>query len=739
MTDNNEKPTPTEAMEQQLCAFILGELDQGERAHVEQRIAESETWRKEHARLSSTMELVRSAMGAPADGVQESLSQASMTTLAAAARENQGGASGGVSRGASPMRLFMPIAAGLTVALGGMWAYRSMDGSYEEELGVHYSATADQRDPNARSNAKDSDLGLLKRDRESFNFEAVSLEEKAKRTMGRSVLSSEAIETLNEPEEEVSQDLTVFDSVQPRPGKESKREGARFARTKQSDNQNLITDPNANTGTYSASHGGAYHGPSDVVPPGGGGGTSGGGLSVQVPTAGGPSTPGPAQNQFGAKRAAGFDIFTVGAAGAEGTIALPKRGQLESRIATSKVVKSSDGWIQSKGEADSKAEPGSPAVSGYPGPVLNTQPSGGIESLDEGQTGMAGGGKRGTGKFLTDSKTVAKPDAKSTDPVQKPATDPQVDFRGLGAPPAEAMEEILGELLEQDQDAEAADEKLGRLADGYKGQTENPAAANRKDRFRKDPNAPAPETRKQIELRLRVEMEARAKARSEAIMRSCLPTPNETPRDMYFRWWGDNPFVYTSTDKQATFAADVDTASYTLARRYLVENVLPTKHQVRTEEFVNYFAGDITPPTEDVFAVSSEAVLSPFGGSPNRYMLRVGVRGKVIPKAERPPMALVYVVDTSGSMKQGNRMELVKHSLRLLGTELDSRDQVGIVTFNDTAKLMLQMTSMDDRATLETAIQSCNRAAAPTSRTACAWATNCSHGFRRKAVCAGSC
>ena len=98
--------------------------------------------------------------------------------------------------------------------------------------------------------------------------------------------------------------------------------------------------------------------------------------------------------------------------------------------------------------------------------------------------------------------------------------------------------------------------------------------------------------------------------------------------------------------------------------------------------------------------------MSPFGGSPNRYMLRVGVRGKVIPKENRPPMSLVFVVDTSGSMDQGNRMDLVKHSLRLLGTELDGeRDQVGIVTFADTASLVLPMTSMDQRATLESAIQ----------------------------------
>ncbi|MCA9002733.1 MAG: DUF3520 domain-containing protein, partial [Planctomycetes bacterium] len=89
-----------------------------------------------------------------------------------------------------------------------------------------------------------------------------------------------------------------------------------------------------------------------------------------------------------------------------------------------------------------------------------------------------------------------------------------------------------------------------------------------------------------------------------------------------------------------------------------------------------------------------------------RYMLRVGIRGKVIPKEERPPMALVFVVDTSGSMSNGNRMDLVKHSLRLLGTELDGRDQVGLVSFASEARLVMPMTSMDNRSDLESAVQS---------------------------------
>ncbi|MHC4823816.1 MAG: VWA domain-containing protein [Planctomycetota bacterium] len=54
-------------------------------------------------------------------------------------------------------------------------------------------------------------------------------------------------------------------------------------------------------------------------------------------------------------------------------------------------------------------------------------------------------------------------------------------------------------------------------------------------------------------------------------------SPQETARDMFFRFYGDNPEVYARVEALSTFAADVDTASYPMARNYLVNNQLPPK------------------------------------------------------------------------------------------------------------------------------------------------------------------
>jgi Ca-activated chloride channel homolog len=186
----------------------------------------------------------------------------------------------------------------------------------------------------------------------------------------------------------------------------------------------------------------------------------------------------------------------------------------------------------------------------------------------------------------------------------------------------------------------------------------------------------------------------------------CRRRPNEVPRDMYFRYWGDNPFEITALDPLSTFSADVDTASYTLARRYLVEGKLPEKAQIRTEEFVNYFKADVAAPTHGTFAIHTDLAPSRFAQPANStWTLRVVVRGKELAKEERKPLNLTCVIDCSGSMREQNRMETVKDTLRLLLTQLNGADRVGIVAFSAEARQILPLTSVANRGLIEVAIQ----------------------------------
>ena len=63
-----------------------------------------------------------------------------------------------------------------------------------------------------------------------------------------------------------------------------------------------------------------------------------------------------------------------------------------------------------------------------------------------------------------------------------------------------------------------------------------------------------------------------------------------------FHDWGHNPWIDARAQPRSTFAADVDTASYTIARRLLREGTLPPAAAVRPEELINYFRYAAPPP-----------------------------------------------------------------------------------------------------------------------------------------------
>ena len=55
-----------------------------------------------------------------------------------------------------------------------------------------------------------------------------------------------------------------------------------------------------------------------------------------------------------------------------------------------------------------------------------------------------------------------------------------------------------------------------------------------------------------------------------------------------YKDWGKNPWVDASKDHLSTFAADVDTASYTIARRKLTEGQLPPVAFIKIEQITAF-------------------------------------------------------------------------------------------------------------------------------------------------------
>ncbi|MBI3242974.1 MAG: von Willebrand factor type A domain-containing protein [Chloroflexi bacterium] len=180
--------------------------------------------------------------------------------------------------------------------------------------------------------------------------------------------------------------------------------------------------------------------------------------------------------------------------------------------------------------------------------------------------------------------------------------------------------------------------------------------------------------------------------------------PTATPPfDNTFQNYGVNPFIDTYADHLSTFALDVDTASYTVARSYVNNGNIPPADAIRVEEFVNYFQQDYAAPPDVAFALYADGAPSPFQKD-GTQIIRVGVQGYEVSEAERKPASLTFVIDISGSMAQGGRLELVKQSLQMLVDRLRPSDTVAIVVYGSDARVMLNPTSGEDRATILSAI-----------------------------------
>ncbi len=182
-------------------------------------------------------------------------------------------------------------------------------------------------------------------------------------------------------------------------------------------------------------------------------------------------------------------------------------------------------------------------------------------------------------------------------------------------------------------------------------------------------------------------------------------TVNDAAYDLtFFKHYGVNPFIDTEDDHLSTFAIDVDTASYSVARRFVQDGNLPHPDSVRVEEFVNYFEQGYAPPAEGSFAIHMDGSPSPFGGE-KHWLMRVGLQGKTITSEERKDATLVFAIDVSGSMAREDRLGLVKRSLRLLVDKLRPADEVGIVVYGDRGAVVLDPTSGRNRGAIMEAIE----------------------------------
>ncbi len=143
----------------------------------------------------------------------------------------------------------------------------------------------------------------------------------------------------------------------------------------------------------------------------------------------------------------------------------------------------------------------------------------------------------------------------------------------------------------------------------------------------------------------------------------------------------------------STFGMDVDTASYALLRRNTLDDTLywMPKDAVRIEEMINYFNYDYEMPEGDeTFSITAQIADCPW--NEQTKLMLIGLQAKDIPQDEIKDQNLVFLVDTSGSMYDQDKLPLAVDALKYLMQEMDERDCVAIVTYAGSSEVALEPT-----------------------------------------------
>lgn len=166
----------------------------------------------------------------------------------------------------------------------------------------------------------------------------------------------------------------------------------------------------------------------------------------------------------------------------------------------------------------------------------------------------------------------------------------------------------------------------------------------------------------------------------------------------------ENEFVSVADRPLSTFAADRDTASYSNVRAYIESGIMPPDGAVRLEEMINYFTYDYkkAPADGDKFSIYTEYADCPWND--DTKLMMVGINTEDIDFDAKKPSNLVFLIDTSGSMYDENKLPLVQQSFAMLAENLGEDDRVSIVTYAGSDTVVLSGTPGSEQYTINEAL-----------------------------------
>ena len=138
--------------------------------------------------------------------------------------------------------------------------------------------------------------------------------------------------------------------------------------------------------------------------------------------------------------------------------------------------------------------------------------------------------------------------------------------------------------------------------------------------------------------------------------------------------------VRTTQDSDSTFSLDTDRTSFQLALNWARSGYVIEPDSVRAEEWVNAFDYQYEPPLrDDSFAIHTDIIPHPLDNE--MLLARIGFQAPQMMDDGRP-LNITLVLDSSGSMADGNRVDIAHAAADSIRRSLRNSDRISVVHFS---------------------------------------------------------
>ena len=142
-------------------------------------------------------------------------------------------------------------------------------------------------------------------------------------------------------------------------------------------------------------------------------------------------------------------------------------------------------------------------------------------------------------------------------------------------------------------------------------------------------------------------------------------------------------FALTSQDDTSTFSLDTDRTSFQLALNWTRSGYEVDPASVRAEEWINAFNYDYEfPRHDDSFNIQTDIIPHPLDSG--LHLARVAFQAPDV--VVDLPLNVTLVLDGSGSMSDGNRVEIAREAAETIRSSLGRDDRMSIVHFDNNVK-----------------------------------------------------